>query len=159
MAQPTHTVIDITREVRAAPGLYAGRCPDTNLVKLGRSKNVASRLATHRTGPLSLTPVLAMYTSRPLTHLEAEAFEQLHRDGRRAYHPTHPGNEWTDLSDVEIKALFHWLATRQQVKRASAVDVEHVPLVQNVYDGPIGYAQRDIAYHPPIESGVVPRSA
>jgi hypothetical protein len=153
--------IEITRDVRSAPGLYTARCPRTGLVKLGRSGNVAQRLGTHRVVPFRLEPAVMLYNvgaPKELKQLEAEAFQQLHADRRREYHPTHTGSEWADLSDQDIKALFHWLVTLQLAKRASAVAREQVPVVRNVYDGISHYKTVDTPDHPPIEPGVVPRN-
>jgi len=158
MAKDRRTV-DITCEVRNEPGLYTARCPDSGLVKLGRSKNVAQRLATHRVVPFRLEPAVALYLDGlyDLKSLEAEAFQQLHADRRREYHPTHSGSEWADLSDEDIKALFHWLVTLQFAKRFSAIASEEVPVVRNFYDGVSHYMTVNTPDHPPIAPGVVPR--
>jgi hypothetical protein len=153
--------VEITRDIRNAPGLYAARCPDSGLVKIGHSKNVAQRMATHRAIPYRLKPAVILYADglRDLKRLEAEAFQQLHADRRRVYHPAHTGSEWADLSDDEVKTLFHWLITLQLAKRFSPVSSEQVPVIRNPYDGISHYNTVNTPDHPPIAPGVVPRSA
>lgn len=150
--------VEITADVRATPGLYAARCPDSGLVKIGQTNNVARRLAQHRVAPFRLVPAVALYTPPPTHTLEVDAFRQLHADRRREYHPIHAGSEWADLSDDEIKTLFHWLVVFQQVKRLAPVKTEEVPVVLNVYDGISHYRTQITTDLPLIEPGVVPRS-
>lgn len=123
---PAPARFNLPLEAPWTAGVYAARCYDTGLVKIGSSVRIAERLrtlnSTSRSGEGLNVELIGYLLYEEPRWLEQRIRDQLALDNRRVFHPSNPGLEWCDLDNDEIGRLFRWFAdyAKRMAKRRDA---------------------------------------